>query len=251
MSSVCRLPRLHRSSGKLGCADMAAIMVRDLPMDERPREKLLKYGSSYLSNAELLAILLRTGVKDVSVLRVAEEVLSHFEGKGISGLVHMVPQDLADIKGVGLTKAATILAAVEFGRRLSVQAAESIDTIGGPEDAAHYAMPRYRHELQEHFALMTLDMKNHITGFFDLTTGTLSASLVHPREVYRKAIQQSAASIIVFHNHPSGDPSPSREDIAVTERLAKSGKVLGIELLDHIILGKENFLSMKEEGMVQ
>ena len=251
MSSVCRLPRLHRSSGKLGCADMAAIMVRDLPMDERPREKLLKYGSSYLSNAELLAILLRTGVKDVSVLRVAEEVLSHFEGKGISGLVHMVPQDLADIKGVGLTKAATILAAVELGRRLSVQAAESIDTIGSPEDAAHYAMPRYRHELQEHFALMTLDMKNHITGFFDLTTGTLSASLVHPREVYRKAIQQSAASIIVFHNHPSGDPSPSREDIAVTERLAKSGKVLGIELLDHIILGKENFLSMKEEGMVQ
>lgn len=227
------------------------IMVRDLPMDERPREKLVKYGPSYLSNAELLAILLRTGTREMSVLHVAEEVLSHFEGQGLSGLVHMSPDEIAQVNGVGPAKAATILAAVELGRRLAVQAAENISTIGGPEDAAHYAMPRYRHELQEHFALMTLDTKNHVTGFFDLTTGTLSASLVHPREVYRKAIQQSAASIIVFHNHPSGDPSPSREDIAVTERLVKSGKVLGIDLLDHIILGKENFLSMKEEGMVQ
>jgi len=226
------------------------IMVRDLPMDERPREKLIKYGSSYLSNAELLAILLRTGTKDVSVIRIAEEVLSHFEGQGLSGLIHMSPQELARIKGVGLTKAATILAAVELGRRLAVRAAETIDHIGGPEDAAHYAMPRFRFEQQEHFALMTLDQKNHITGFFDLTVGTLTASLVHPREVYRKAIQQSAASIIVFHNHPSGDPSPSREDIAVTERLAKSGKVVGIDMLDHIILGKDTFVSLKEEGIM-
>ena len=149
------------------------IMVRDLPMDERPREKLVKYGPSYLSNAELLAILLRTGTKESSVLHVAEEVLSHFEGQGLSGLVHMSPDEIAQVNGVGPAKAATILAAVELGRRLAVQAAENISTIGGPEDAAHYAMPRYRHELQEHFALMTLDTKNHVTGFFDLTTGTL------------------------------------------------------------------------------
>lgn len=226
------------------------IMVRDLPMDERPREKLLKYGSSYLSNTELLAILLRTGMKDKSVMRVAEEVLAHFEGQGLSGLIHMSPKELAQIKGVGPTKAVTILAAVELGRRLAVRAAESIESIGGPEDAAHYAMPRFRYEQQEHFALMTLDTKNHITGFFDLTVGTLSASLVDPREVYRKAIQQSAAAIIVFHNHPSGDPSPSREDIAVTERLAKTGKIIGIELLDHIILARDTYLSLKEEGIV-
>lgn len=226
------------------------IMVRDMPMDERPREKLLKYGSSYLSNTELLAILLRTGMKDKSVMRVAEEVLAHFEGQGLSGLIHMLPQELAEIKGVGEAKAVTILAAVELGRRLSMRAAESIDSIGSPEDAAHYAMPRFRFEQQEHFALMTLDTKNHITGFFDITTGTLAASLVHPREVYRKAIQQAAANIIVFHNHPSGDPSPSREDIAVTERLEKSGKIIGIELLDHIILAGDTFVSLKSEGIL-
>ena len=226
------------------------IMVRDLPMDERPREKLMKYGSSYLSNTELLAILLRTGMKDKSVMRVAEEVLSHFEGQGLSGLTHMTPQELSGIKGVGPTKAVTILAAVELGRRLAVRAAESIDHIGGPEDAAHYAMPRFRFEQQEHFALMTLDAKNHITGFFDLTVGTLTSSLVHPREVYRKAIQQSAAGIIVFHNHPSGDPAPSPEDIAATKRLAQSGDILGINLLDHIIVAGDKFVSLKEEGIL-
>ena len=226
------------------------IMVRDLPMDERPREKLVKYGPSYLSNAELLAILLRTGTKESSVLHVAEEVLSHFEGQGLSGLVHMSPDEIAQVNGVGPAKAATILAAVELGRRLAVQAAENISTIGGPEDAAHYAMPRYRHELQEHFALMTLDTKNHVTGFFDLTTGTLSASLVHPREVYRKAIQQSAASIIVFHNHPSGDPEPSDEDILLTERLLESSRILGIRLVDHVIIGNGRYTSLRDAGLI-
>ncbi len=228
---------------------MSAIMVRDLPRDERPREKLLRDGAASLSNAELLAILLRTGTKDCSVLEVAEQVLACFQGVGLTGLVHMNPHEITRIHGISSVKAATIFAAVELGRRLSVKAAEKIEVVHGPEDAAHFAMPRFRYEQREHFAVMLLNMKNHILGMADVSIGSLSASIVHPREVFRPAIQYAAASMILFHNHPSGDPSPSREDIAVTERLARAGQIMDIPVLDHIILGEQRFLSFKEEGL--
>lgn len=228
-----------------------AAMVRDLPEDERPREKLLASGAASLSDVELLAILLRTGTRTQSVLHVAEEVLAKYRDRGLVSVVHMAPAELAEVKGIGQAKAATILAAVELGRRLASKAAEKFETIHGPEDVAAYAMPHFRYELREHFAVMLLDTKNHVLGMPTVSVGSLSASIVHPREVFRVAIQQAAASIILLHNHPSGDPSPSQEDIAVTEQLIKVGKIMDLPVLDHIIIGDNNFISLKEQGMVK
>lgn len=225
-------------------------MVRDLPMEERPREKLLAMGAGCLSDAELLAILLRTGTAKESVLSISEKVLARFKETGLTGLVHLAPSDITDIHGISAAKAATIIAAVELGHRLSVRSASKIEVVHGPEDAAHYAMPRFRFEQREHFAVMLLNTKNHILGISDVSIGSLSASVVHPREVFRAAIRFAAASMILFHNHPSGDPSPSREDIAVTQRLVKAGKIMDIPVLDHIILGDNRFLSLKEKGII-
>ena len=227
-----------------------AIMVRDLPLSERPREKLSLYGASCLSNAELLAILLRTGTREESALRIAENVLASCKETGILAIVHLSPVELSAIHGVGPTKAATILAAVELGRRLSQKAAERVEIIRGPEDAAHFAMPRFRHEQKEHFAVILLNTKNHIISMPEISVGSLSASIVHPREVFQAAVKHAAAAMILIHNHPSGDPSPSREDISVTQRLVKAGKVMDIPVLDHVILGDNRFVSMKEKGLL-
>ncbi len=229
---------------------MAAIMVRDLPADERPREKLMTAGAACLSNVELLAILLRTGTRENSVIRVAEQVLSRYRDVGITAMMSMSVAELSSVRGVGAAKAATILAAVELGRRLSQKAAEKVEIVHGPEDAAHYAMPRFRFEQKEHFAVMLLNTKNHILGLTDISIGSLSASIVHPREVFQAALRYAAAALILLHNHPSGDPSPSREDIQVTQRLVKAGKVMDIPVLDHIILGDNRFVSLKEKGML-
>ena len=161
-----------------------AIMVRDLPADERPREKLLLYGAERLSNAELLAILLRTGTREESVLRIAEKVLSCYKDLGLTAMTHVSAAELSAIHGVGASKAAAILAAVELGRRLSQKAAEKVEVIHGPEDAARFAMPHFRHEQKEHFAVLLLNTKNHILAMPDVSIGSLTASIVHPREVF-------------------------------------------------------------------
>ena len=219
-----------------------ATMVSDLPMEERPREKLLPYGAGCLSDAELLAILLRTGTQDASAITIADQVLARIKETGLTGLVHLGPAEIMDIHGISRAKAATIIAAVELGHRLSVRQAAKIEVIHGPEDAANFAMPRFRFEQREHFAVMLLNTKNHILGFSVVAVGIMSASVVHPREGVQAAIR--------FHNHPSGDPSPSREDIAVTQRLVKAGRIMDIPVLDHIILGENRFLSLKERGML-
>ena len=228
-----------------------AAMVRDLPKEERPREKLLAAGAAALSNTELLAVLLRTGVREGSVLRVAEEVLTLYREKGILAIAQMGARELSAIKGVGPAKAATILAAVELGRRLAMKEAARRMIVHGPADAAHYAMPRLRFESKEHFAVLLLNTKNHVLAMPVISVGTLSASIVHPREVFQAAISHAAASMILVHNHPSGDPTPSPEDIAVTRRMAEAGKVMDIPVLDHIILGDDKFISLKEKGMIQ
>lgn len=227
-----------------------AIMVRDLPIDERPREKLMADGAACLSNVELLAILLRTGTKEHSVLRVAEQVLARYKDVGITAMMSMSVAELSSVQGIGAVKAATILAAVELGRRLSQKAEEKVEIVHGPEDVAHYAMPRFRFEQKEHFAVMLLNTKNHILGLTDVSVGSLSASIVHPREVFQTALRYAAAAMILIHNHPSGDPSPSREDINVTQRLVKAGKIMDIPVLDHIILGDNRFVSIKEKGLL-
>jgi DNA repair protein RadC len=180
------------------------IMVRDLPEEERPREKLLAKGAAFLSDVELLAVLLRTGTRTESVLHLAEAVLSKYKDKGLISVVHMSPEEFAEIKGIGSAKAATVLAAVELGRRISVRAAEKREAIHAPEDAAAYAMPHFRYERKEHFAVLLLNTKNHVLDMPIVSTGSLSASVVHPREVFQAAIRQSAAAMILIHNHPSG-----------------------------------------------
>lgn len=226
-------------------------MVRDLPPEERPREKLLAYGPSGLSNAELLAILLRSGTRKKSVLRIAEEILARIKEQGLVGMVHISVAELAKIDGVGKVKAATLQAAIELARRLAVQQSAKIQMITGPEDVARYAMPHYRFEQKEHFAVLLLNTKNHVISMPEVSVGSLSASVVHPREVFRAAIDHAAAAMILLHNHPSGDPTPSREDIAVTERLVKAGKIMDIPVLDHVVLGRDRFISLKEKGLLQ
>ena len=227
------------------------LLVRDLPADERPRERLLAEGAASLSNTELLAVLLRTGVKDDSVLRVAEKVLALYKERGLAAITQMSAKELSSIKGVGMAKAATILAAVELGRRLALKAAEARTVVHGPADAASYVMPRFRFERREHFAVLLLNAKNHILALKTISVGTLTSSVVHPREVFQAAIEQSAASVILVHNHPSGDPAPSGEDIAVTRRMVEAGEIMDIPVLDHVIVGYDKFISLKEEGMIQ
>ena len=221
-------------------------MVRDLPKEERPREKLLQRGSSALSDTELLAILLRTGTSSVSVLRLAEEVLAKYRDKGLVSLMNMTAQEIASIHGIGLAKAASVVAAVELGRRLSVRAAQNVEKIEGPEDVAHYVMPMLRYEQKEHFLVMLLDVRNGVIGLPTISVGSLTASIAHPREIFREAIRHSAASIILIHNHPSGDPSPSREDIQLTKQMTKAGEIMGIPVLDHVIVAGDHFISIKE-----
>ena len=221
-------------------------MVRDLPKEERPREKLIQRGAASLSDTELLAILLRTGTPSVSVLHLAEEVLSKYQDKGLVSIMNISPQEIASVHGVGLAKAATIVAAVELGRRLSTRAAQKLEKIEGPEDVARYASPLLRFEQKEHFLVMLLDVRNRVLAMPTISIGSLTASVAHPREIFREAIRYSAATMILIHNHPSGDPTPSREDIQITKQMMKAGEIMGIPVLDHIIIAGDGFLSLKE-----
>lgn len=222
------------------------VMVRDLPKEERPREKLIQRGAASLSDTELLAILLRTGTSSVSVLHLAEEVLAKYQDKGLVSIMNISPQEIASVHGVGLAKAATIVAAVELGRRLSTRAAQKLEKIEGPEDVARYASPLLRFEQKEHFLVMLLDVRNRVLAMPTISIGSLTASVAHPREIFREAIRYSAANMILIHNHPSGDPTPSREDIQITKQMMKAGEIMGIPVLDHIIIAGDGFLSLKE-----
>lgn len=223
-----------------------SLMIRDFPLDERPRERFIHHGPQSLSNHELIAILLRTGTKDESVLQLANRLLSHFEG--LRQLKNATLEEITEIKGIGSAKAIQILAAVEIGRRIANSTFNDRYVIRSPEDGAKYVMNDMRFLPQEHFVCLYLNTKNQVIHKQAVFIGSLHASIVHPREVYREALKRSAASIIAVHNHPSGDPTPSREDIEVTKRLAECGKIIGIDLLDHLIIGDNKFVSLKEKG---
>jgi len=229
-----------------GMIYLQPIMIKDVPKEDRPRERLLKLGSSHLSNQELLAILLRTGTKKESVMTLANRILMHFEGLKL--LKDATIEELTAIKGIGNAKGVLILSAIEFGKRMNEYKPEERYIIRSPEDGADYVMEEMRSLNQEHFVALFLNTKNQIIHRQTIFIGSLNASIVHPREVFREAVKRSAASIIVAHNHPSGDPTPSQEDIHVTRRLAESGKMIGIELLDHLIIGNRKFVSLKEKG---
>ncbi|WP_180955058.1 RadC family protein [Bacillus sp. V3-13] len=221
-------------------------MIRDFPADERPRERFVQNGPENLSNHELLALLLRTGSKQESVLQLANRVLSSFEGLRL--LKDASLEEITAIKGIGTAKAIQVLAAVELGRRIANLSDDDRYIIRSPEDGAKLLMNDMRFLSQEHFVCLYLNTKNQVLHRQTIFIGSLNASIVHPREVFKEAFRRSAASIICVHNHPSGDPSPSREDIEVTKRLAECGKIIGIEMLDHLIIGENKYVSLKEKG---
>lgn len=230
--------------------DDKPLMLKELPLDERPREKMIAKGAAALSNAELLAILLRTGTKSDSVLRLAERLLKKHEEMGLSGLAVLTPQEMSKVKGIGIAKAVSIAAAVEIGKRLASLLPGERPAIRSPLDAANYMMAKLRYEVKEHFIAILLSTKNHIVATPTISVGTLNASLVHPRELFKEAINYSAASVILVHNHPSGDPTPSKEDIELTQKLVKAGKLLDISVLDHVIIGDNKYVSLKEKGII-
>ena len=226
----------------------AMLMVRDVPKEERPRERLIKEGAEALSNQELLSIILRTGSRQESVIQLAQRVLHEFEG--LRQLRAATLEELIAIKGIGKTKAVEIQATLELGKRMLNEGDEERYVIRSPQDGANYVMEDMRFLTQEHFVALYLNTKNQVIHRQTVFIGSLNASIVHPREVFKEALKRSAASIICFHNHPSGDPTPSREDIDVTKRLVECGLLLGIDVLDHIIIGDRKFVSLKEKGVV-
>lgn len=221
-------------------------MIRDFPQDERPRERLIQSGAASLSNQELLAILLRTGTKSESVLQLSNRLLTSFDGLNL--LKDASLEEITKTKGIGLAKAVQIMAAVELGRRIGNLAFDDRYSIRSPEDGANYVMNDMRFLAQEHFVCLYLNTKNQVLHKQTIFIGSLNASIVHPREVFKEAFRRSAASIICVHNHPSGDPTPSREDIEVTKRLVECGHIIGIDILDHLIIGEKKFISLKEKG---
>ena len=222
-----------------------SVVIRDLPTGERPREKLLGYGVDSLSNRELLAIILRVGTRHQSALGLAVQVLAHFGS--LRELREARCEELQSIEGIGLAKAAQVLAALELGRR--VQALVRVPAVvQSPQDASDLVMEELRYLDREVMRLLILDTKHQVIATPIVSVGTLNASMVHPREIFKDCIRRSAAAVIVVHNHPSGDPSPSSDDIQVTKRLRRAGEILGIDVLDHIIIGDNRFVSLKEEG---
>lgn len=214
--------------------------IKDIPKVERPREKMEKYGPGKLSNSELLAILLRTGAKGINVVELSGKILNKFpKGK----LAKAGFKELENTFGLGKAKACEILACFELGRRLLKDKPHNL--LLSPSDV-HREMKDYRNHRQEHFVVFFLDSRSGEIENRVVSVGTLNASLVHPREVFEPAINCSAAQIIIAHNHPSGDTEPSEDDLTVTRRLVEAGKLLGIEVVDHVIVTKNDFASLKE-----
>ena len=221
-------------------------VMKDVPSEDRPRERLMKIGAEALSHAELLAILLRTGTKRESAVLLASRILK--ECGSLRGLVDMSVEELTSIRGIGPAKAVQLRAGIELGRRLARSAGGEAPFIRKPSDAADLMMEELRYLKKEHFVCLFLNTKNQVIARETLSVGTLNASLVHPREVFRAAIKCSSASLICVHNHPSGDPTPSPEDVAMTRRLIEAGELVGIDVLDHLVIGDNRFISLKEQG---
>ncbi len=222
--------------------------IKEWPADERPREKLLKHGAAAVSDAELLAILIRTGTGKYSALDLAKSILH--ENKSLRGTAGKSAAELMRMKGIGQAKAVELLAAFEIGRRVEARDNEEKIIVRSPEDVARIMIPRMRDLTNEEFHVLVLDAQNGLRQEVKLTSGTLNASLVHPREVFKAAIDHRAAAIVVVHNHPSGNLEPSREDIEITRQLCEAGKTIGIPLHDHLIVSGSGFTSLAERGLI-
>lgn len=222
--------------------------IKSIPMDDRPQEKLLKHGANTLSNSELIAVILRTGSKNENVVMLAQRILNE-DGKGLRNIAEGTVEKFKTFKGINNVKAAQLVALAEISKRISTLKIEKIK-ISSPGDAAVVMMEEMRYYKKEYFKIILLDTKNNIKKVSQISIGSLNSSIVHPREVFAEAVANSSSSIILVHNHPSGESEPSHEDIVLTNRLDECGKILGIKVLDHIIIGDGVFFSFKEEGLI-
>jgi DNA repair protein RadC len=222
-------------------------MIRDLAVTDRPRERLVQVGERSLAASELLAIVLRTGVGGENVIRLAERTLAHFGG--LPGLARASITELKSVKGIGAAKAVEIKASLELGRRLIATTPQDRPIVSSPADAANLLMTEMSLLEQEHLRLILLDTRNHVLSTPTIYVGSLNTSVVRVGELFRAAIKENAAAMIVAHNHPSGDPAPSPEDVRVTGQIVKAGQLLDIDVLDHIIIGRQKFVSLKERGL--
>ncbi|MDP4093340.1 MAG: DNA repair protein RadC [Bacillota bacterium] len=228
------------------------LRIKDLPLSERPYEKLEKFGPEMLSNAELLAIIIRTGSKNETSVSLSQRILSQDkEGEGLAFLHNYSVEQLTEINGVGKVKAIQIKALMELSKRAaSTSMLDKKAVIKTPADVAALLMEEMKYYKKEVFKAVLLNTKNYVIRHINISIGSLNASVVHPREVFSEAVKAGCSCIVFAHNHPSGDPEPSIEDLETTARLVDAGNILGIKVLDHIIIGKNRFISFKEKGLL-
>lgn len=223
--------------------------MKSIPEGERPREKMIKSGAGVLSNAELIATVIGSGSSKDSALVLAHKVLS-LDPTGLSHLAGANIEELSSISGIGISKACQIMAVAELGRRICSESTSVKIKIAGPAEIAEIMMVEMRHLVKEVFKVVLLDTKNQIVSIEDISVGSLNASIVHPREVFQPAVRRSANAVVLIHNHPSGHPEPSTEDKLVTQRLVEVGQLMGIQVLDHIVIGDLNYFSFKEHDLM-
>ena len=222
--------------------------IREMPKGERPRERLREYGPKHLNNTELIAILMRTGIQGENVLSLSSRILSRFDGLG--GLGRATFNELCQERGLSEAKVSQLLAALELGRRFASLSPQERVTITCPDDAANLVMGEMSTMEQEHLRVMLLNTKHQVLSIKEIYVGNVNSSMVRPAEVFRPAIRDNAPAVIVAHNHPSGDPTPSEPDVVITRELVKAGKLLGIETLDHLVIGDGGrWVSMNSKGL--
>ena len=221
--------------------------MQEIEPQLRPREKALRHGIAALSDRELLAVLLQSGTKGKSALELADEVL--FRCGSLAKLMQMQPKDLMDITGIKEVRAMQLFAGIELSKRIAETSVQQ-EAVHTPADLVSWLQLRYGHEQQEHFIVVFLDVHNHILHHRTLFLGTLNASMVHPREIYKEALRCSACSIICAHNHPGGEVMPSQADLHVTKQIVQSGEIVGIPLLDHLIIGRDSWFSFRQRDLL-
>lgn len=227
---------------------MERLKIKELPIGERPYEKLEVVGAEHLSNAELLAVIIKTGTKSYTAVELAQHVLRLSHDGRLSSLNNLSIEQLKGIKGIGRVKAIQIKAALELSKRVATKDGLLHHAIKSANDVNNLLMEEMRYLKKEVFKALLLDTKNQVIKVVDVSIGSLNSSIVHPREVFSEAVKCGSNSIIFVHNHPSGDPTPSTEDLQTTRRLENAGDILGIKVLDHIIIGDGKFVSLKEKG---
>jgi DNA repair protein RadC len=224
------------------------LTIKNLPEELRPRERMLTLGSASLATSELLAIILSTGSAEETAVQLGERLISTYEN--LSNLLDAEVEEISKLNGIGLAKACRIKAALELGKRLTTETFILKHTVTNPEQVANIFMEQMRYLRREEFRAVYVNVKQQILAAETISVGSLNCSIVHPREVFKPAVKRSASAVILLHNHPSGDPTPSKEDVQVTRRLVEAGKLLGIDLLDHVIIGDGNYISMRERGLI-